>query len=204
MRFDETLPDCKARREPHRPFLEGTDSMRKHLGKKLAAAAAATVVVMALAAGSAFAAPVLPAGKTSGPHNGRGTCSNCHTYAAPAPAAKPVTFSRPFTNGAKHKSGRPFGVNGYFAPSLASATNATVTIGVERLSARGHWVATRSFNQTATVSATGKYAGKVSYKATMKIKRLGKFRLRAKLAYLDANGVSHLRFSKPTIAIIKK
>jgi hypothetical protein len=178
--------------------------MRKNLGKKLVVTVAATIVVVALSAGVAFAAPVLQPGRTSGPHNSRGTCSNCHTYAAPKPAAQPTLFSRPFLKGAKIKRGRTFRPAGYIAPTLCSATDATVTIHVQRRNARGKWVAVRSLTTSATVSPTGKYADKVNYKASMKIKRLGKYRLRAKLAYLDADRVSHIKWSTPTTVQIKK
>jgi hypothetical protein len=63
--------------------------------KKAGFVAMAATAILAASVATAFAAPVLPAGTTSGPHNGRGTCSDCHTYAAPvvkppAPAPAPV------------------------------------------------------------------------------------------------------------------
>ena len=181
--------------------------MRKHLGKRLVAVIAAVVVVGALAAGAAFAAPVLQPGQTSAPGMS-GTCTNCHTYAKPAVAvapAAPVMFSRPFAKSVKVKRNRTFRVTGYIDPSVStSATAATVTVSVERRNSRGKWVATPSYNQTATVSATGKYANKLNYVANFKIGRLGKFRLRAKLVYLDASSVSKVKFSKPTAIVVKK
>lgn len=177
--------------------------MRKHLGKKLAAVIAAAVVVAAIAAGAAFAAPVLQPGQTSAPGMS-GTCTDCHTYAAAKPAAAPVLFSRPFVKNGKIKHGRKFKVTGYSDPSLCTAASATVTVSVQRKNARGKWVAVPSLTQTATVSDTGKYAGKVNYVASFKIKRLGKYRLRAKLAYLDASSVAQVKWSKQTAITVKK
>ncbi|MDR3686015.1 MAG: hypothetical protein P4L93_03525 [Coriobacteriia bacterium] len=182
--------------------------MRKHLGKKLIAVVAAVVVVGALAAGVAFAAPVLQPGQTSAPGMS-GTCTDCHTYAKAtsitAPVATPVLFSRPFVKNAKIKRGRTFKVTGYIDPSLStSATVATVTVSVDRRNSRGRWVAAPSYNQSATVSATGKYAGKLNYVASIKIGRLGKYRLRAKLVYLDASSTSQVKWSKPTNVVVKR
>jgi hypothetical protein len=174
--------------------------MRKNLGKKLVFALAAVVVVLALSASVAFAIPVLQPGQTSAPGMS-GNCASCHKYAAPK---APTLFSRPFLKAAKIKRGRTFNPAGYIAPTLCSATDATVTIHVQRRNARGKWVAVGSLTTSATVSPTGKYAGKVNYGASMKIKRLGKYRLRAKLAYLDADRVSHIKWSTWTTVQIKK
>ncbi|HEY5540268.1 MAG TPA: hypothetical protein VIL41_02310 [Coriobacteriia bacterium] len=185
--------------------------MRKHLGKRVAIVFVAAAVAAIVAAGTALAAPVLQPGVNSAPGMS-GTCTNCHTYAKPAvakpavakPAAKPVLFSRPFVKKAHFRRGRTFTAAGYFSPTLASATNATVTISVERRNAHGRWVATPSYNETATLSPTGKYKNEINYTAAMKINRLGKFRLRAKLVYLDASSVSQSKWSKPTTVTIKK
>jgi len=178
--------------------------MRKHLGKKLVAVVAAVVVVSALAAGAAYAIPVLQPGQTSAPGMS-GTCTNCHTYAKPAVAAAPVMFSRPFAKSAKVKRNRTFKVTGYIDPSVTTSTTATtVTVSVERRNKKGKWVATPGFNRTATVSATGKYANKLNYVASFKIGRLGKYRLHAKLVYLDASSASQVKWSKPTTVTIKK
>ena len=74
----------------------------------------------------------------------------------------------------------------------------------QRRGARGRWVATPSFNETATLSAAGKYKNKISYTALMNISRLGHYRLRAKLVYLDASAVSHVKWSKLTAVTIKR
>jgi hypothetical protein len=163
--------------------------------------------VTVLAAGSAFAAPTLRPGQTSGPHNGRGTCTRCHNYAtapAPKPAAAPTLFSRPVLKAAKFKSGRNFAAVGYIAPTVCSAADATVTVSVQRLAKGGRWVAVPILTRTAAVTDTGKYAGKVNYRAVMRIKKLGKFRLRAKLEYLNADGASLVKWSKTTVVTIKK
>ena len=181
--------------------------MRKHLGTRFVAVMAAMVVIGALTAGAAFAAPVLQPGQTSAPGMS-GTCTNCHTYAkapAAAPAAAPVMFSRPFVAHAKVKHGRAFGVTGYIDPSVTtSATATTVTVSVQRRNSHGRWIAVPSLNQTATVSATGKYANKLNYVASFKIRRLGKYRLRAKVVYLDASSTSQVKWSKFTMVTIKK
>ena len=61
----------------------------KNIGSKIALVCATTAIGVTMFAGVALAAPVLPAGTTSGPHNSRGTCTSCHSYAA-APAAAPA------------------------------------------------------------------------------------------------------------------
>jgi hypothetical protein len=180
--------------------------MRKSLVKKAAIVAAIAAVATAAFAGTAFAAPVLQPGVTSAPGMS-GVCTDCHTYAKPAvakPAATPMMFSRVMLKRSSVVRGRNFAATGYFSPTLAGATNATVTIGVERRGPRGRWVATRAYNETATLSATGKYAGQISYSATMNINRLGRYRLRAKLVYLGADSVVHTKWSKPTTVVIKK
>ena len=182
--------------------------MRKHLGKKLVAVVAAVVVVGALAAGTAFAIPVLQPGQTSAP-NMSGRCTDCHKYAkatvTAAPVAAPVLLSRPFVKNAKIRRGRTFKVTGYIDPSLTtSATATTVTVNVDRRNSRGKWVAVPSLNQTATVSAIGKYVKKLNYVASLKIARVGTYRLRAKLVYLDASSASQVKWSKPTTVTIKK
>jgi hypothetical protein len=163
------------------------------------------VVIGVLTAGAALAGPpVLQPGQTSAPGMS-GTCTNCHTYAKPAVAAAPVAFSRPLVKHATVKHNRAFKVTGYIDPSVTtSATAATVTVSVQRRNSHGKWVATPSLNQTATVSATGKYAGKLNYVAGFKIRRLGKYRLRAKLVYLDASSASQVKWSKTTTVTIKK
>ena len=178
--------------------------MRKHLGTRFVAVIAATVVIGALTAAAAFAGPpVLQPGQTSAPGMS-GTCSNCHTYAKATPAA-PVMFSRPFVRHAKIKHGRTFGVTGYIDPSVTtSATATTVTVSVQRRNSRGKWIAVPILNQTATVSATGKYANKLNYVASFKIRRLGKYRLRAKVVYLDASSTSQVKWSKFTSVTVKK
>jgi len=184
-------------------------SLRNRAAVVLATAAVAALV----ATTTAFAAPVLQPGVTSYPGMS-GTCTNCHTYATAAakPIAKPVArpvvktavFSRPFLKKSAYRRSASFRANGYFAPTLASSTNATVTIAVQRRNARGKWVATPSFDETATLSATGKYKNKISYTALMNISRLGHYRLRAKLVYLDASSVSHVKWSTLTVVNIKK
>jgi len=179
--------------------------MRKHLGTRLVAVIAAMVVIGALTAAAAFAGPpVLQPGQTSAPGMS-GTCSNCHTYAKAAAPAAPVMFSRPLVKHATVKHNRTFGVTGYIDPSVTtSATATTVTVSVQRRNSRGKWIAVPSLNQTATVSATGKYANKLNYVASFKIRRLGKYRLRAKLVYLDASSTSQIKWSKTTTVTIKK
>lgn len=179
--------------------------MRKHLGTRFIAVLAAMIVIGALAAGAAFAGPpVLQPGQTSAPGMS-GTCTDCHTYAKAVAPAAPVMFSRPLVRHATVKHNRAFGVTGYIDPSVTtSATATTVTVNVQRRNSHGKWVAAPSLNQTATVSATGKYAGKLNYVASFKIRRLGKYRLRAKLVYLDASSTSQVKWSKTTTVTIKK
>lgn len=184
--------------------------MHKSLRKRAAVVFAIAAVAALVTAGTALAAPVLQPGVTSAPGMS-GTCTNCHTYATAAvkktvakPVAKPVLFSRPFLAKSAFKRSANIKVNGYFSPTLASSTNATVTIVVQRLNAHGKWVAASSFNKTAKLSATGTYKNKISYSAAMKINRLGRFRLRAKLVYLDASAVSHVMWSKFSPVSIRK
>ena len=180
-------------------------SLRKRAAVVLAMAAVAALV----SATTAFAVPVLQPGVTSAPGMS-GTCTNCHAYAKAAaqPVVKPVVkaavFSRPFLRKSAFRRNRDFRANGYFAPTLASSTNATVTIAVQRRNARGKWVATPSFDETATLSATGKFKNQISYTALLNISRVGHYRLRAKLVYLDASAVSHVMLSKLTVVDIKK
>lgn len=66
------------------------------LGIKAALVCATTAVSVLMFAGTAFAAPQLAAGQTSGgPHDSRGNCASCHSYPAaaptPAPAPTPTT-----------------------------------------------------------------------------------------------------------------
>jgi hypothetical protein len=180
--------------------------MRRSFGKRAAIVLAIASVAVILSASVAVAAPVLKPGVTSWPGMG-GVCTDCHTYSTPAaakPVASPVLFSRPFLKNGKVRRARNFKAAGYFSPTLSTAASATVTIGVERRGPRGRWVATRSFNETAAVSATGKYKNQINYTAVMNINRLGKYRIRAKLVYPNADGVIVTKWSKPTTVTVKK
>ena len=66
--------------------------MRLKLGKKKAALVVATAVAsIGIIAAVASAATVLPAGTTTGPHDSRGACADCHTFAAPVVTPPVVT-----------------------------------------------------------------------------------------------------------------
>jgi hypothetical protein len=180
--------------------------MRTYLRKRAAVVFAGAAVVVMVGASAAFAAPVLQPGQTSAPGMS-GTCTDCHTYAKPAaakPKAKPVLFSRPSLKKPTFKLNANFKAVGYFAPSLASTNTATVTVGVERRNAKGAWVRTTSYDETATLSATGWYKNKITYVATMNINRAGKYRLRARLAYVDADSVSRVKWTGTRVVTIRK
>jgi len=73
--------------------------VRLKLGKKKAALVVATAVAsISIIAAVAYAAPVLPAGTTTGPHDSRGVCADCHTFAAvvtPPVVTPPSTDTTP-------------------------------------------------------------------------------------------------------------
>lgn len=180
--------------------------MRSHLRKRAAVVFAGAAVAAMIGATTALAAPVLQPGDTSAPGMS-GTCSDCHAYAKPAaakPKPKPVLFSRPALKKSAFKRNVTFKAVGYFAPSLASTNTATVTVGVERRNTRGAWVRTKSYDATASLSTAGWYKGKITYVAKMKINRVGKYRLRARLAYLDASSVARVKWSVPRVVNIRK
>jgi hypothetical protein len=180
--------------------------MRANLWKRAAVVLAGAAVIVMVGVTTALAAPVLQPGQNSAPGMS-GTCTDCHTYAKPAapkPAPKPTLFSRPLLGSSKYKRSRNFNAVGYFAPSLASTNTATVTVTVERRNTQGKWVRLKSYDETATLSATGKYKNKITYTARMNINRLGKYRLRATLRYLDADKVARVKWSKLSVLIIRK
>jgi hypothetical protein len=176
--------------------------MRKKLGRKAAAVGATAIVILALASAAAIAAPVLKPGQTSAPGMS-GTCTNCHTYAKPAKPA-PLLPSHPYLAKKKQKRARTFKVWGYVPPKLSGASNATMTVYVQRSKAKGKWVAVSSLTTTATLSATGKFKNKTNYVAKLKISRVGKYRTRVKLVCLNADGVQVTKWSSLTTFKIVK
>jgi hypothetical protein len=56
-------------------------------------------------------------------------------------------------------------------------------------------VATSALDTTGTLSATGKFRNKTNYTAVMNIAATGRYRLHAKLVWIDAGGVSHEKWS---------
>lgn len=160
---------------------------------KAAAASAMAIAMLALAAAVATAAPVLRPGQTSAPGMS-GTCTNCHTYAKPAKPA-PLRPSHPYLAKAKHKMGRTFKIWGYVPPKLAGATNATMTVYVQRANAKGKWVSVPSLATTATLSATGKFKNKTNYVSAMKVNRAGRYRTRVKLVCRNSGGAELTKWS---------
>lgn len=180
--------------------------MHKFLGKKAAVAAAIAAVVLAVTAAAAFAAPVLQPGTTSAPGMS-GTCTDCHTYAKPAAtvAPKAPSMSKPYLPNGKIRVRRTFKTYGFVSPSLptSSTQTATLTVTVQRLKGK-KWVAFPAASATGTVSATGKFKGKTNWTAKLKIGRVGTYRFRAKLTYLDASAVEHVKYSKWAKIKVKK
>lgn len=173
--------------------------MRKTLGKRAVMIAATAVAVIALSAAAAFAAPVLQPGQTSAPGM-HGTCTDCHTYAkavAATPAKKPATPrpSHPYFKKAKHRRGVAFRTWGYVSPRLASTTEATVTIRVQKWNGHGKWITDTSLDQTATISATGRFKRKTNYTALLTVPKTGRYRAGAVLVYKDSSAVVHTRWS---------
>jgi hypothetical protein len=167
--------------------------------KKAALVGALAALVLALTVGVAFAAPVLQPGTTSAPGMS-GTCTNCHTYATAAkPAAKakpkPTKVSRPYIARGKTKPGVAFSTWGFITPTLATSTPATLTIAVDTYMGQGSWATTSGVAATATISPTGKFKNKTNYTASLTIDRPARYRLRAKLVYIDAKGVERTKLS---------
>jgi hypothetical protein len=169
--------------------------------KKATLVGALATLLFALTAGSAFAAPVLKPGTTSYPGMS-GTCTNCHTYASAAkPAAKKVvkkkstSVSHPYIAKGKRKQGVAFKTWGYVAPKLRASTPTTLTIVVQSYMGHGSWVTTSGVAATATVAPKGKFKNKTNYTASLTIDRAARYRLRAKLVYVDTKGVERTKWS---------
>jgi hypothetical protein len=183
--------------------------MKKTHGTKAAIAAAVAAAAIVLSAGVALAAPVLQPGVTSAPGMS-GNCASCHRYAKPAAAMpKPMMtsamMSQPRVPKQKQMVGVAFSCWGYIAPKLPNTHEATVTITVQRWThAGGSWVATSGLNTQGMVSATGQFKGKTNYHAKLKIGEAGRYRMRAKLVWMDAKGVKHTTWSKRLIFRVHK
>ena len=176
--------------------------MHRILGKKAAITGVAAIAILMLSAAVAIAAPVLQPGQTSAPGMS-GTCTNCHTYAKPA-APAPLVPSRPFLAKAKQKMGRTFKIWGYVPPKLSGASNATMTVYVQRLNSHKKWVSVPSLDQTATLSATGRFKNKTNYVGALKVNRLGRYRVRAKLVCLNASDAEVTKWSsRTTFKVVK-
>jgi hypothetical protein len=178
--------------------------MHRILGKKAAIAGMMALAILALTAAVAVAAPVLQPGQTSAPGMS-GTCTNCHTYAKSV-VAKPAPLlpSHPYLARVKQKTGRTFKIWGYVPPTLSGASNATMTVYVERLNSHKKWVAVPSLDQTATLSVTGAFKNKTNYVGKLKINRLGKYRIQVKLVCRNASDVEVTKWSsRTTFKIVK-
>jgi hypothetical protein len=68
-------------------------TMRMSLAKKAGIVAVGVAAGISMFAAVALAAPVLPAGTTAATHGNRGTCTNCHAFAAPV--VKPPVVTPP-------------------------------------------------------------------------------------------------------------
>ena len=165
---------------------------------RAAIAAIGAVAAVFAFAGVALAAPVLQPGVTSAPGMS-GTCTSCHTYAKPATTAankpKATVVSHPYKSAKKAKAGVGFKLWGYVSPKLPNTNEATLTISVQQRKSDGSWVATSGLTTRGTVSASGTFKNKTNYTATMKVGAVGRFRVQAKLVWVDAKGVAHSKKS---------
>lgn len=126
-------------------------------------------------------------------------------YAKKAPPAKPVFVSHPYSKQNVVKAGKNFSTWGYIAPKLsANTTETTTTIYVQLYVGHGSWVATDSLNATATLSSNGKFKKKTNYTATLNFANKGRYRMRAKFVWTDANDVQHIKWSSLKYFWIKK
>ena len=64
--------------------------MQRILSKKVKLVSLTAAALVAVSVATAFAAPVLQPGTTSGPHDSRGTCTDCHSYATVPVVTPPV------------------------------------------------------------------------------------------------------------------
>jgi hypothetical protein len=68
--------------------------MQRVISKKVKLVSLAATAIVAVSVATALAAPVLQPGTTVAPHGNRGTCTDCHTYAAP-PVVTPPDVTPP-------------------------------------------------------------------------------------------------------------
>jgi hypothetical protein len=170
--------------------------MRKFSRQNVAIVAVSGAFVLALSAAAAFAAPVLQPGVTSAPGMS-GTCTNCHTYASGSsstPKKKTTKVSHPYVSKKRHHAGVGFALWGFVSPRINTG-EATLTVGVQKL-AGGSWVTSSSLAATGTLSQSGKFKHKTNYVATLNLPQSGRYRLRAKLVWIDAKGTEHTKWSK--------
>ena len=175
--------------------------MQMSLGKRSLVVGTAAVVAFVVYTGSAFAAPVLQPGVTSAPGMS-GKCTSCHSYASSSSSAststakkKTVSVSHPYTGKRTYKSGTAFLVFGYVTPRQPSSAQAKVALRFEKLNSRGRWSVVSTLTPTATVTSQGSFKNKTNYRTPVTVNGAGKYRVRAKLSWLDAKGVKHTKTS---------
>jgi hypothetical protein len=123
----------------------------------------------------------------------------------------PVLVSHPFTAYSALKVGHRFAVWGYVKTrrDRPLTTGATLRIFAWRwtriTTPKPHrsWVATDGLTTQATLAATSTRGWKTRYGATMNIGAKGLYRLRARLAWVDAIGISRTMWSPPRDILIK-
>ena len=111
---------------------------------------------------------------------------------------KPTFVSHPYTKHSKLKINKDFKTWGYVKTwKRAPLTqDATLTIRAQKWnSGTRSWEASAGLMTTATISPTGKFKKKTNYSAVMNIGSTGRYRLRAKLVWMDAKGVEHTKWS---------
>lgn len=105
---------------------------------------------------------------------------------------KPLFISHPFVSKSRIAVGTEFEAWGFVWPMIADTESAQITLVVQKWEGFGKWTEMSEADTEGTLSdGSGKFTKKSNYSATMSLDEVGRYRIRAKLVWTDAEGVSH-------------